>query len=181
MCVYAKHQRRNKLTNECPGATNSNRTSRLLFPNAHEIHFSDVFSPWQQTGKIKLWSQMFFLCFYLQRDSHFTAEAIIPLPGGPEVAASWLTAHWKQIERANNSWRVIASTRSLFLLLAEPLYTPASGCWVCWCVSQVVCRLIFIVFWSATEPLLHLPAMFGLQMVRLPALRRLCARLRFQF
>lgn len=122
-----------------------------------------------------------FLCFYLQRDSHFTAEAIIPLPGGPEVAASWLTAHWKQIERANNSWRVIASTRSLFLLLAEPLYTPALGCWVCWCVSQVVCRLIFIVFRSVTEPLLHLPAMFGLQMVRLPALRRLCARLRFEF
>lgn len=181
MCVYAKHQRRNKLTNECPGATNSNRTSRLLFPNAHEIHFSDVFSPWQQTGKIKLWSQMFF-CASICKETLISQQKPLSLyHWGPEVAASWLTAHWKQIERANNSWRVIASTRSLFLLLAEPLYTPASGCWVCWCVSQVVCRLIFIVFWSATEPLLHLPAMFGLQMVRLPALRRLCARLRFEF
>lgn len=99
MCVYAKHQRRNKLTNECPGATNSNRTSRLLFPNAHEIHFSDVFSPWQQTGKIKLWSQMFFLCFYPQRDSHFTAEAIIPLPmrswGGSQLIDRSLEADWE--------------------------------------------------------------------------------------
>lgn len=123
-----------------------------------------------------------FFCAFICKETLISQQKPLSLyRWGPEVATSWLTAHWKQIERANNSRRVIASTCSLFLLLAEPLYTPALGCWVCWCVSQVFCRLIFIVFRSVTEPLLHLPAMFGLQMVRLPALRRLCARLSFQF
>lgn len=40
-----------------------------------------------------------FLCFYLQRDSHFTAEAIIPLPmrswGGSQLIDSSLEADWE--------------------------------------------------------------------------------------
>lgn len=94
MCVYAKHQRRNKLTNECPGATNSNRTSRLLFPNAHEIHFSDVFSPWQQTGKIKLGSQMFF--FVLLSAKRLSFHSRSHYPSTTEVLR-WQPVDWQLI------------------------------------------------------------------------------------
>lgn len=99
MCVYAKHQRRNKLTNECPGATNSNRTSRLLFPNAHEIHFSDVFSPRQQTGKIKLWSQMFFFVLLSAKRLSFHSRSHYPSTGrswgGSQLIDSSLEADWE--------------------------------------------------------------------------------------